>query len=80
MGKLKAAIWQIITEPNNHTVCPVRLMAIAGFVQFIFLSGWHVHHSGSFNPQDYALGFGTIMGGIGVALGLKKDTKDGQHD
>jgi hypothetical protein len=38
------------------------------------LSGWHVHHNGTFNPQDYALGFGTIIGAVGVALGLKKDS------
>jgi hypothetical protein len=74
LGKIKTALWQIITEPNNHTVCPVRLMSIAGCLQFLTLAGWHVHHNGTFNPQDYALCFGTIIGAVGVALGLKKDS------
>jgi hypothetical protein len=73
--KLKAAVWQIVTEPNNKTVCPVRLMSIFGFAQFSAMAWFHLHKSGMFDVQAYALSYGALLGGIGAALGLKKDSQ-----
>ena len=74
---IKEAILQVITEPNNKTVCPVRLMSIAGFVEFCTMAAWNLRHTGTFDVQAHALGFAALISGIGAALGLKKDSPDG---
>lgn len=66
---------QLFTEPDNQTFCPVRVLALVGALQYLGLSvANYVQHS-SFDPQEWAIGFGALLGGVGVALGLKKDTK-----
>lgn len=74
LDHIKRWIKQSLTEPDNKTVCPVRLMSIAGVVQYLGLSVAHYVQHGIFEAQAYAIGFGTLLGGIGVALGLKKDS------
>ena len=64
----------IITEPNSDTVCPIRVVALIGFGQFFGLASWQYHQHGVFDPQTYALGFGAMITGAGIALGLKKDS------
>lgn len=71
---MKKFLQDLITEPDNHTFCPVRLIAIGGALQYLGLQlAAYVQH-GVFDPQNSAIGFGALLGGIGVALGLKKDT------
>lgn len=63
-----------LTEPDNTTWCPVRAIAILGSFQYLVLGiASYVQHA-TFDPQNYAIGFGALLGGVGVALGLKKDT------
>lgn len=76
LDSAKQLVWQLVTEPNNKTACPVRLMAIAGFAQYLGVSCWHVYHTGAFDPQAHALGLAALLAGIGAALGLKKDSGD----
>lgn len=83
MCKIKTALFQVITEPDNKTVCPARLMSIAAFIQLSVMSAVHFVKTGVFDMQNEALGFTALLGGIGAALGLKKDThadKDGGPD
>jgi hypothetical protein len=63
-----------LTEPDNATFCPVRALAILGVLQYLGMSGLHYYQHHIFDPQAYAVGFGALIGGVGVALGLKKDT------
>lgn len=72
---MKNALLQLITEPDNKTVCPVRILSIVGVLQYFTLAALHYAQHGIFDAQNYALGFGALIGGVGVALGLKKDTK-----
>lgn len=65
---------QIITEPDNRTVCIVRLMSIAGVGEFLYLAAKTALKAGSFDMQAFGLGFGGLLGGIGAALKLKKDS------
>lgn len=64
----------LLTETDNKTFCPVRIVAVLGTLQYLGLSiaNYIQHHV--FDPQGYAIGFGALIGGVGVALGLKKDT------
>ena len=65
---------ELITEPDNKTMCPVRIVAILGALQYLGLAGANYAQHHVFDAQNYAIGFGALLGGIGVALGLKKDT------
>lgn len=74
--KLPKFIEDMITEPgdNNHTVCPVRITAFLGVLQYLGLTLAHYIQHSIFEPQAFAVGFGALIGGVGVALGLKKDS------
>jgi len=65
----------IVTEPGSDRICVIRVIALIGFAQFFALASWQFHKHGIFDPQTYALGFGAMITGAGVALGLKKDTQ-----
>ena len=71
MGKI---LKQLFTEPDNQTFCPIRVLALFGSFQYLGLCiANYVQHS-AFDPQGFAVGFGALLGGVGVALGIKKDT------
>ena len=71
---IRKILSDIFTEPDNKTVCPARLIAILGGLQYLGLALAHYVQHHIFDPQSFAVGFGALLGGIGVALGLKKDT------
>ena len=71
---MKQFFVQIFTEPNNHTFCPVRIIGVFGALQYLGLCVANYWQHGTFDPQAYAIGFGALLGGLGVALGLKKDS------
>lgn len=73
---MKLPLWlkQVITEPDNSTACPIRITAMLGSLQYLAMAWLHYFQHHVFDPQAYAIGFGALLGGIGVALGLKKDT------
>jgi hypothetical protein len=74
LEKLKKWLSDVFTEPDNKTICPVRIIAIIGALQYLGLGVAHYVQHHIFDAQNFAVGFGTLLGGIGVALGLKKDT------
>ncbi len=70
----------LLTEPDNHTFCPVRILAAIGSLQYLALATANYIQHSVFDPQGYAVGFGALIGGIGVALKLKKDSKEDTND
>jgi hypothetical protein len=74
----KARFLELITETNNKTLCPVRILSILGVLEYIIIAAFNYKQHATFDLQGFGVGFATLIGGIGVALGLKKDTpKDG---
>lgn len=71
---MKKYFMDLLTETDNKTFCPVRLVAVLGSLQYLALAAAHYVQHHIFDPQGYAIGFGALLGGVGVALGLKKDT------
>jgi len=65
----------IFTEPNNQTVCVTRVMGILAF-----LYGMGAHAYGlfwqhlTFDLSQFAIGYSGMIGALGVALGIKKDS------
>jgi hypothetical protein len=74
VNSIKKWINDIVTEPDCRTVCPVRIAAITGILQYQGLALAHYIQHHVFDAQPYAIGFGALLGGAGVALGLKKDS------
>lgn len=71
---MKKFLSNLFTEPDNQTFCPIRLVAVIGVFQYFVLTTAHYVQHSIFMPQEFALGLGALVGGVGVALGIKKDT------
>ncbi len=77
--QLPKFLLHVLTEPDNQTFCPVRIIAILGALQYLGLALAHYIQHAVFEPQAFAVGFGTLIAGTGVALGLKKDSPREEH-
>jgi hypothetical protein len=73
---IKKAITDTLTEPDNKTVCIVRLAGVGGFTYGIGAHAYQVFWLHA--PFDF-LGFGgglaALLGALGLALGMKKDSQ-----
>lgn len=76
MGVVRNFFNDLLTEPDNHTFCPVRILSALGSIQYIAMATAAYIQHGVFDPQGYAIGFGAMLAGIGAALKLKKDSKE----
>lgn len=66
----------ILEEPDNHIICPIRVMAVIGFFYYIGAHAWSIiaQHA-AFALVDFSTGFGIMMTTVGAALKLKTDSK-----
>jgi hypothetical protein len=73
---IKKQLRDILTEPDNKTICPVRVIGILGSLQGLGMSAYDVviQHQ-HFDLQAFGLGMGATVAALGVALGIKKDTQ-----
>lgn len=73
--KMKKIFNNISTEVDNKTVCPVRLTALGGTTYAFICHGWatFVNHV-PFDMQSFSIGLGAILGTLGAALAIKKDS------
>jgi spore maturation protein SpmB len=70
----KHMLKQCLTEPDNETFCPIRIVSVMGVLTFFGLAVANYVQHAAFDPQAFALGLGALLTGVGAALGLKKDT------
>jgi hypothetical protein len=72
---LRDVVRQCFTESDNITHDLYRYLAlfsiISGIGLQVFAVGWHGQ---TFDMQQFGIGTGALFAGVGVALGLKKDT------
>jgi hypothetical protein len=71
MGKV---IKDIYTESDNETWDLSKMLATASIVSAILLNAYTVYKGSDFNMQDFGIGMGALFGGVGVALGMKKES------
>ena len=75
---IKTIIGNLLTEPDNHTHCPVRYIALLSGVAGIGLAIYDVvANKRPFDIQQFGIGSGSLMAGVGAALKLKPDTPNG---
>lgn len=76
--KMKKIIHNISTEPDNTTICPVRLTALGGTTYAFGCHFWQtfIQHT-PFDMQSFSIGLGAILATLGASLAVKKDTPVG---
>jgi hypothetical protein len=72
---IKKTIADTLTEPNNKTVCIVRLAGIGGFLYGLGAHAYQVFwlHA-PFDFLSFGGGLSAMLAALGLALGMKKDT------
>lgn len=77
MNKISKWTKDIFTEPNNNTICPVRILAILGFIWALGMNGWTVLVlKAAFDITAFGTSYGVMLAALGVALGMKTDSKE----
>lgn len=75
LDKIKKVLNDWFTEIDNKTFDVTKVLAVVSVTTGIGLAIFSVVYQGKdFNYQDYGLGTAALFAGVGVALGLKKDT------
>lgn len=79
MNSIKELLSNIFTEPDNATFCIVKIGAGLTVVYALAVAAYHhIYLKEAFVIQDFGLGMGAVFAGVGVALGLKKDSPEVQ--
>lgn len=75
--KLKKLLGQLLTEVDNHTYDLVKILALISVIVGLGLMAYAViRQNQPFSFQDFGTGVGLLFAGVGVALSLKKESKD----
>jgi hypothetical protein len=72
--RYEAVLYADIHRAKQPHLLPGAHRFLLGALQYLVLVANYWQH-GAFDPQAFAIGFGALIGGIGVALGLKKDSQ-----
>lgn len=75
---MKILLTNWFTESDNQTFDIVRALAALAILNAIILAGISVWKGTPLNMQDYGIGMGALFGGLGVALGMKKESNEAQ--
>ena len=59
---------QVLTGVDNETYDIARVLGFCGVVVYL---GLGVANWRQFQPQDFGIGFGAAIGGMGAAIGMK---------
>lgn len=72
---IKKGIHDLLTEPSNNVFCPVRVMAIGGFLYAIGQHAYSViwQHV-QFDLTAFGIGYGSMLATLGAALRWKSDS------
>jgi hypothetical protein len=75
MNEIKRFILDLFTEDDNQTWCIARVSAFTALVSFIGMGIAHVVMNHQFQPSEYGVGIGSLLGGAGVLIGGKAATQ-----
>jgi len=76
MNIIKKFVKDFFTEPDNQTICPVRVLAILGFAWALSMNGWSVIVlKTAFDIVGFGTAYASMVAALGIALGLKSDSK-----
>jgi hypothetical protein len=75
MTEFKRFIVDLFTEDDNNTWCIARVSAFISVISFIGFGIAHVIINHQFQPSEYGVGIGSLLGGAGVLIGGKAATQ-----
>lgn len=75
---MKKFLIDLFTEDDNNTWCIARVSTFMGILSFIGLGISHIVMNHAFEPSEYGMGLGTLLGGAGVLVGAKAATQKEQ--
>lgn len=58
----------LVTEKDNHTLCPVRVIAILGALEFLALVGYNVLDSKSTDLTSLGTGLAVVVAAVSAAV------------
>ncbi len=64
-----------LTECDNETFDPIRMLAVAGVLEYLILSAYTTIRTGAFDAQSFGLGLGSVLIAAGAAVGIKAKTE-----
>lgn len=74
---MKKVLLDWFTEVDNKTFDITKALAVVSVLTGVGLAIFSVVFKGQlFNYQDYGLGTAALFAGVGMALGLKKESHD----
>jgi uncharacterized membrane protein YeiH len=75
MESIKKFLKQIFTEVDNSTFDLTKILAMISILSAVGLTIFSVvYHNQALDMQNYGLGISALFAGVGVALGMKKDS------
>jgi hypothetical protein len=75
MNAIKRFFVDLFTEDDNYTWCIARVSTFLALLSFIGLGITHVVMNHQFQPSEYGVGIGSLLGGAGVLIGGKAATQ-----
>jgi hypothetical protein len=67
----------LFTGIDNKTYDLGRVLWAKISIVYCLISGWHVYHGNTFDPQQWAIGASAILAGGGGSIALKAKTEPG---
>lgn len=61
-------ILDLITEKDNDTICPVRVIAVLGALEFLAIIGYNVLDSKSLDLTSLGVGLGVVLASVSAAV------------
>lgn len=74
---MRQIIWRSFAEADERFLDLFRVGYALGIVAFIVFSGYHLFNGGGFDPMNWGTGFGAILFGGGLGVGLRAKNEDG---
>jgi hypothetical protein len=69
---LKKLLFDILTESDNKTFCPIRVFGSIALIHYLVLATVEViHHDANFNLSNVASGVSVLLGVISASISLK---------
>lgn len=75
MELIKALIHDCLTGIDGKSYDIARVLLFFGGIGFVVFSGYHVYHNHTFDPTNYGIGLGGIIGGGGAGIKIKETTE-----
>lgn len=70
----------LITEKDNNTLCPVRVIALIGSLEFLGIVGYNALTSHVTTLTELATGLGVLIGSVSAAVTGKARMSEKEKD